>query len=461
MSQEKKEFALQVARRLRKAGFEAYFAGGCVRDMLLGISPEDFDIATSARPKEVMALFEKTIAVGKEFGSVRVVEPEGKFQVEVTTFRREAGYSDGRRPDKIETATAAEDVKRRDFTINGMLLDPETNQVLDYVGGKEDLKSRLIRAVGEPQERFEEDRLRLIRAVRFASRFDFEIEKKTYQAIKQMAPKVKSVSFERIRDELKRMLVSPSRRRALELLSELGLLREILPEVEAMKGVPQSAEHHPEGDVWVHTLLSMEKLRSPSWELALATLLHDVGKPSAFAASGGESFIYHEKIGAEMTSEICRRLRTSAKEQQRVVWLVKRHLVLKDAERMRKSTWKRLLASGNFDELLELHRVDALSSTLDLATYDKALQIREELSQEELEPPPLITGHDLISLGLEPGPIFKEILSQVREEQLEGRIKTKNEAMKLVKKILKDVGSRRSAAPPKKDKKPQDHRRHT
>ena len=437
MSQEKKEFALQVLRRLRKAGFEAYFAGGCVRDMLLSISPEDFDIATSARPNEVMSLFEKTVAVGEEFGSVRVVEPEGKFQVEVTAFRRETGYTDGRRPDSIEIATAAEDVKRRDFTINGMLLDPETNQVLDYVGGRKDLKSRVIRAIGDAGERFEEDRLRLIRAVRFAARFDFEIEDKTYQAIKKMAPKVKAVSFERIRDELKRMLISPWRRRALELLSELGLLREILPEVEAMKGVPQSAEHHPEGDVWVHTLLCMEKLRQPSWELSLATLLHDIGKPRAFAESGGASFIYHEKIGAEMTSEICQRLKVSAKQREKVVWLVKRHLVLKDAERMRKSTWKRLLASGNFDELLELHRVDALSSILDLATYNKAIEMREELSKEELEPPPLITGHDLIALGLKPGPRFKEILDQVREEQLEGHIKTRNEAIELVKKILK------------------------
>ena len=436
MSQEKKDFALEVARRLRRAGFEAYFAGGCVRDMLLGASPVDFDIATSARPKEVMGLFEKTVPVGEEFGSVRVVEPQGKFQVEVTTFRREVGYTDGRRPDRIEIATAAEDVKRRDFTINGMLLDPETEEVLDYVGGREDLKSRLIRAIGEPEERFEEDRLRLTRAVRFAARFDFEIEEKTYQAISKMAPKVKSVSFERIRDELKRMLSSPSRKRALELLSELSLLKEILPEVGAMKGVPQSAEHHPEGDVWVHTLLCMEKLKEPSWELSLATLLHDIGKPRAFAESAGASFIYHEKIGAEMAEEICQRLKVSAKEREKVVWLVKRHLVLKDAERMRKSTWKRLLASGNFDELLELHRVDALSSTLDLVTYNKALEMREELSKEELEPAPLITGHDLIALGLKPSALFKEILDEVREEQLEGRIKKRNEAIELIKKIM-------------------------
>ena len=437
MSQEKKDFALEVAKRLRRAGFESYFAGGCVRDMLLGISPGDFDIATSARPKEVMNLFEKTVPVGEQFGSVRVVEPEGKFQVEVTAFRREAGYADGRRPDRIEIATAAEDVKRRDFTINGMLFDPETNEVLDYVGGREDLKRRLIRAIGESEERFEEDRLRLIRAARFAARFDFEIEEKTYQAIRKMAPKVKSLSFERIRDELKRMLSCPSRRKALELLSELGLLKQILPEVEAMKGVPQSAEHHPEGDVWVHTLLCMQKLETPSWELSLATLFHDVGKPRAFAESGEKSFIYHEKIGAEMASKVCQRLKVSVKEREKVVWLVKRHLVLKDAERMRKSTWKRLLASGNFDELLELHRVDALSSTLDLATFNIALKMREELSKEELEPPPLITGHDLISLGLEPGPIFKEILGQVREEQLEGRIRMHNEAIELVQKILR------------------------
>jgi len=443
-----REIAKGIVKTLREAGYEAYFVGGCVRDKLLGFEPaeDDYDIVTSAPPQEVMRIFPHTKPVGAQFGVVLVVEGGRAF--EVATYRRERGYSDGRHPDEVSFSDLREDALRRDFTINALYEDPFTGEVLDPVGGREDLKAGVVRAIGDPHIRFHEDKLRMLRAVRFAAWLGFSIEPHTWEALKALAPEVRSVSPERISDELRRLLTRKGRGRGVRLLHGSGLMAHILPEVEATAGVPQPPEFHPEGDVLEHTALTLEHLRGawspeyqppdPSWELALGALLHDVGKPPTFQHTDRIRFNRHEAVGAEIADGICRRLRTSNSVRERVVWLVKNHMVLKDIGNMRRSTKVRLFSHPGFPELLELHRADALASHGRLEEYEMALrEYREFLSQP---PPPkrLITGHDLISIGLKPGPIFSELLSMVEDAQLEGRISTKEEAMELVLSRLRE-----------------------
>ncbi|MEK7449101.1 MAG: CCA tRNA nucleotidyltransferase, partial [Planctomycetota bacterium] len=434
----KKSVALKVVRSLRRAGFQAYFAGGCVRDYLRRKEPVDYDIATDARPTQVQRLFKKTIAVGKAFGVIKVLQ--NGFEFEVTTFRTEGPYLDGRHPSSVKFSSLENDVQRRDFTINGMVYDPIAKKVIDLVGGRKDLKQKLIRAIGDPLARFNEDKLRMLRAVRFAVELDFIIEPKTKHAIRLLSPEIKMVSAERIRDELKKILISPRRAEGIDLLDKTGLLTQILPEVSRMKGVKQPPQFHPEGDVYTHTLLALTHLprysrglkkTSPAshpsgrgspeaapvggWELALATLLHDVGKPATFMISDRIRFHEHERVGAEMTLKICERLKLSTAEKEKVTELVSRHMVFKDAGKMRVSTMKRLFRLPHYQELAELHRADRLASDLDLKPYHFCARMYRKLSKEELKPKPLINGYDLIALGLKPGPIFSKILKKLEE----------------------------------------------
>lgn len=424
----KKALAVEILRQLQDRGHKALFAGGCVRDMLMGMASTDYDIATSASPKEVMGLFEKTIPVGAQFGVVIVLKEGHPF--EVATFRSEGAYSDGRHPDSVSFCDPEGDARRRDFTINGMFYDPIQEKLLDYVGGQQDLKSRVIRTIGEPHERFKEDRLRMIRAVRFASRFEYEIEEVTRRAIVEYAPKILTVSWERIREELEKILLHRNRSTGLKLLDELGLLGHILPEITKMKGVTQPDNLHPEGDVFTHTLLTISYLEEPDWVLAMGALLHDVAKPPTWEFREDRiRFPYHESIGAEMTEKICDRLRTSKEEKERVAWLVKRHMAFKDARKMKMSTLKKLLSHPDYPLLAEVCRVDALASTGDLSDYNYCQEMRGKLKEEEIKPQRFVNGHDLIALGLKPGPPFSKILNKLYDEQLESRLKTREEAL--------------------------------
>jgi len=429
--------ATQIVRTLQDNGFRAFFAGGCVRDQLMGREPEDYDITTSARPEEVAKLFRNVRAVGAQFGVVLVVRRGHPF--EVATFRVDGPYSDGRHPDVVRFATPEEDVRRRDFTINGLLYDPVTEKLIDEVGGRADIEAGLIRAIGDPPKRFAEDRLRLLRAVRFASRFGFEIEPATRAAIEEAAGQIRTVAPERIRDEFQKILTGPHPDRGIKIAHELRLLRAILPNVAAMEGVGQPSNFHPEGDVLTHTLLCLSHLRAPSWPLALATLLHDVGKPKTYEVRDRIRFTAHEKVGAEMADEICRWLRTSNATRERVVWLVAKHLCFKDAQRMKRSTLRRLFAHEGFEDLLELHRVDCLASNGNLENYAFCLRVREELGNEPPKPPPLINGQDLMAMGLEPGPLFGQILRIIEEEQLNGDLNSREEALERVKQILREI----------------------
>ncbi len=425
-----RQFAISILERLRAHGHIAFLAGGCVRDMVMGIEPADYDIATDARPEEIMALFEKTIPVGAQFGVVKVLK-DG-FQFEVATFRSDSTYSDGRHPDTVAFSNAEGDVQRRDFTINGMLYDPVSDNIIDYVGGKKDIEARRIRTIGDPYKRFEEDRLRMLRAIRFACRFDYQIESETASAVKKYAPKILTVSAERIREELEKIITGSRREAGIKLMDELGLLGEILPEVTTMKGVEQPPNFHPEGDVYVHTLLTLSKLEdNPTWTLAMGALLHDVGKPVTFTIEERIRFPYHEYRGEEMAGKICDRLKTSKAEKERIMWLVRRHLCFKDARNMRISTLKKLFAHEGYAELLVLFKADTLASSGDLSDYNFCQEMYEKLSHEEVKPKPLINGNDLIAMGLAPGPIFSKILSQVYEEQLDGKITTKEEALNM------------------------------
>lgn len=426
------ELARSIVSRLRAAGHEAHLVGGCVRDLLLGRKPKDFDVATDARPDRVSELFERSEQVGAHFGVVLV--RENTSQVEVATFRSDLSYTDGRRPDRVcFESSPRQDVLRRDFTINALLLDPESDEILDYVGGQDDLRRRLIRAIGDPVARFREDHLRLIRAVRFAARLGFEIEPETLAAIKRLHDLIATVSAERVRDELLRILTEGGARRGFELLEETGLLDDILPEIAAMKGIEQPPEFHPEGDVWVHTLLLLEKLRNPTPTLAMGALLHDVGKPVTYRIAGRIRFDGHAEEGVRLAHGILTRLRFSGEQTELIENLVAQHMRFKDAPKMRESTMKRFLRMENFMEHLELHRIDCLSSNGNLETYKLVLSRLAELGQEELRPKPLLTGQDLIALGYEPGPIFGKILSAVEDAQLEARIATKDDALALVR----------------------------
>lgn len=464
-----REAATGIVRTLRARGHQAFLVGGCVRDLVLGREPSDYDVATSATPEQVMAIFPQTFAVGAQFGVVLVPIAEeelaaggplpaaelsaagrqpqaaGHFNVEVATFRSDVGYSDGRHPDAVVYArTPEEDVQRRDFTINGLLMDPLSGEVLDYVGGRADLERGLIRTIGEPERRFAEDKLRMLRALRFAARFGYGIDPATFAAIRRLAPQIHQVSHERIRDELLKMLTEGKARRAFELLDESGLLHQVLPEVERMKGVQQPPQFHPEGDVWVHTLLVLEKLQAGSPPaLALGALLHDVGKPPTFRVAPDRiRFDGHVEVGERMAQDIAQRLRLSHAETEHVCALVANHLRFADAPRMKASTLKRFFRLPKFEEHLELHRMDCLSSHGDLSLYHFVRQKLAETPPEDIRPKPLVTGRDLIALGHVPGPAFKAMLQAAEDAQLEGRFATREAALDFVRREFPTTGAR-------------------
>lgn len=424
--------AVDIVKNLRKAGFRAYWVGGCVRDLAMGQEPQDYDVATDARPEQIMKLFPKTIPVGVSFGVVKVLLEEDGF--EVATFRSDGRYLDGRHPIEVHFSGEKEDAFRRDFTINGMFFDPIEDQLIDYVGGKKDIEAKLIRCIGDPNQRFAEDKLRLIRTVRFAVRFGYRIEPSTHQALVDLAPQILEVSSERIRDEQAKILMGPHPGQGVRLLHQTGLLKVILPEVAAMEGVQQPPEFHPEGDVLTHTLLLLDKMRSPSFELAFGALLHDVGKPPTFAVKERIRFDNHCEVGSQMAQAIGHRLRFSNQQTEIVAELVRDHLRFKDVRNMRSSTLKRFLRNPNFTEHLELHRLDCLASHGDLSNWEFCKQKLDELEPEEIRPEHLLTGDDLIGLGYSPGPQFAKILTAVEDAQLEGRVKTKEAAVRLVKK---------------------------
>jgi len=438
-----KAFATTIVETLRQHGFQAYLVGGCVRDLLLGREPKDYDISTNATPDQVMRIFPQTYAVGVQFGVVLVPAPAGDVAnnaptktVEVATFRSDVGYSDGRHPDEVRfSQDPREDVARRDFTINGMLLDPVSGDVLDFVGGRDDLKAGIIRAIGDPEHRFGEDKLRMLRAVRFAARFEYAIETATFAAIKKLAFEIHVVSRERLRDELTRMLTEGVGRRALLLMDEGGLLREVLPEIWAMKGVEQPPEFHPEGDVFVHTLLLLENLPQPCpATLAWGALLHDVGKPATFRVAPDRiRFDDHVDVGVKMAEEICKRLRLSNDDTEQILALVDNHMRFGHVGRMKESTLKKFLRLPAFDEHLALHRADCLASHRNLATYEFIREKQEEIPPETMRPSPLVTGDDLIAQGHEPGPRFREILDAVEDAQLEGRLPSRDAALEFVR----------------------------
>ena len=423
---------------MRAREYQAYLVGGCVRDLLLGREPKDYDIATDATPKQVMEIFPETYAVGAQFGVVLVPAPEGG-QVEVATFRADIGYSDGRHPDEVRfSGDPREDVARRDFTINGMMLDPlskeKSGEVLDFVGGREDLKAGIVRAIGNPELRFNEDKLRMLRAVRFAARFEYEIEPATFAAIRKLAGEIEVISRERVRDELTRMLTEGHAPRAFLLLDESGLLAHVLPEISAMHGVEQPPEFHPEGDVFVHTLLLLEHLPQPCpMTLAWGALLHDVGKPATFRRAPDRiRFDNHVEVGVKIAEEVCRRLRFSNDETEQILSLVDNHMRFGHVSRMKESTLKRFLRLPLFDEHLALHRADSLASHRNLNTYEFLQRKREEIPVENIHPKPLVTGDDLIAAGHRPGPKFKEILTAVEDAQLEGRLPSREAALEFV-----------------------------
>jgi poly(A) polymerase len=438
-----KEFAILIAQTLRQHGSQAYLVGGCVRDLLLGREPKDYDVATNATPEQVMTIFPETYAVGAQFGVVLVPVPDvardgstGSAVVEVATFRSDVGYSDGRHPDEVRFSQGPrDDVARRDFTINGMLLDPVSGEVLDFVGGRKDLEAQVIRAIGDPEIRFAEDKLRLLRAVRFAARFGYTIEPTTWAAIQKLAHEIHVVSRERVRDELTRMLTEGHARRAFLMLDECGLLREILPELSAMKGVQQPPEFHPEGDVFVHTLLLLENLPQPCPPtLAWGALLHDVGKPATFRVAPERiRFDGHVDVGVKIAEELCSRLRFSGDDTAQIVALVDNHMRFGHATRMSESTLKKFLRMPHFEDHLALHRADSLASHRHLSTYEFVREKLAAIPPDKMRPTPLLNGDDLIAAGYAPGPKFREILNAVEDLQLEGRLASRDTAMEFVR----------------------------
>ncbi len=426
--------ATSIVRRLRDGGYLAYFAGGCVRDMLRGVEAKDYDIATSARPEEVQRLFPRTVAVGAHFGVICVLE-EGR-QFEVATFRSDGAYIDGRHPEVVTYSSPREDAERRDFTVNGMFYDPIAGEVIDFVGGRADLERRLLRGIGDAPRRFREDRLRMLRAIRFATVLEFEIDPATWEALRRQAGEIHDVSAERIREELVRIFLSPDRVRGLDLLDESGLLERIIPEMLALKGCEQPPQFHPEGDVWVHTRAMLGLLPAEvTVPLVFSVLLHDIGKPRTWSldpAEGRIRFNAHDKIGAGMARAIMERLRFSREEIEATVEAVDQHMVFKDVQRMRVAKLKRFMARPGFEREMELHRVDCQSSHAMLDNYEFLRGKQEEFANEPLIPPPLVNGRDLIALGWQPGPKFKEVLEAVETRQLEGTLKTREEALEWV-----------------------------
>jgi poly(A) polymerase len=436
-----KDFAISIVRTLREHGHKAYLVGGCVRDLLLGREPADYDVTTDANPDEVMRIFPETYAVGAQFGVVLVPLPKSLVSkdenevVEVATFRSDIGYSDGRHPDQVRfSKDPREDVERRDFTINGLLLDPITDEVLDFVGGRKDLEAGIIRTIGDPERRFAEDKLRMLRAVRFAARFGYIIEPETLHALQKLASQIAQVSRERVRDELSKMLTEGRARQAFLLLDETGLLHEVLPEIEAMKGVEQPPQFHPEGDVFVHTLLLLDKLPHPCpITLAWGALLHDVGKPATFRVAPDRiRFDGHVDVGVKIAEGICRRLRFSNDDTEQILALVKNHMRFAHVQQMNESTFKRFVRMARFDEHLQLHRLDCLASHGNLSSYNFTREKIAATPPATIRPAPLINGDDLIALGYKPGPQFKNILSEVEDGQLEGRLHSREDAIAFV-----------------------------
>jgi len=427
--------ATHIVQRLREAGHEAYFAGGCVRDRLLGKAAHDFDVATSARPEQVQALFARTVAVGAQFGVIVVVEDGTDYQV--ATFRADGAYIDGRHPEEVTFTTAEGDAQRRDFTVNGLFYDPIEKKVIDFVGGQADLAAGVLRAIGDPVQRFTEDKLRVLRGVRFSASLGFAIEPATWQAIREGAARIHEVSAERIREELVKIFLSPRRVAGWDLLDASGLMAEILPEVSALKGCEQPPEFHPEGDVFVHTRLMLSLLpEAVSLPLVFSVLFHDIGKPPTMQVdpTGRIRFNGHESVSAGMTEKIMRRLRFSNDEIAATVEMVQNHMVFKDVKNMRVARLKRFMARPTFEDELELHRVDCLGSHGFLDNLDFLRAKREEFASEPLIPPPLLAGHDLIALGWKPGPRFKEVLDAVQTRQLEGLLTSSEQALAWVRK---------------------------
>jgi putative nucleotidyltransferase with HDIG domain len=431
-----RELANSICDALQHAGFQAFLVGGCVRDLLLQREPADYDVATSATPEQVLKLFPDGVTVGAQFGVILVVH-EG-VKAEVATFRSDVGYSDGRHPDRVEYASSPEeDVKRRDFTINGLVMRHDTGEILDFVDGQADLRAGIIRAIGEPDRRFAEDKLRMLRAVRFAARFGYEIEPKTFAAIRRHAREISQVSAERIREELTKLLTEGAARTGFELLDSSWLLSIVLPEISAMKGVQQPPQYHPEGDVWIHTRLMLEGLPARcSATLAWGVLLHDVGKPATFrsAKETGDRIRFdgHVDVGMAIAKKILQRLRFSNDDTERIVSLVEQHMKFKDVGRMRPATLKRFVRLPHFDEHLALHRLDCLSSHRNLEAYEFVTDFIRTTPPEVVRPKKLMTGEDVLELGFSPGPIVGKILTAVEEAQLNGELGSRDEAISFV-----------------------------
>jgi poly(A) polymerase len=432
-----RELANSICETLQRNGHQALLVGGCVRDLLMGHEAADYDVTTDATPERVLTLFPEGVGVGAQFGVVLV--PRESLKVEVATFRSDVGYSDGRHPDRVVySTTPQEDVQRRDFTINGLLMRHDTGEVLDFVGGRADLNAGVLRAIGEPSRRFAEDKLRMLRGVRFAARFSFSLEPTTLAAIRSHASEIGQVSAERIRDELTKLLTEGAARRGFELLEDTGLLRQLFPEIAAMRGVDQPPEFHPEGDVWIHTRIMLEQLPARcAPTLAWGVLLHDVGKPPTFksAEETGDRIRFdgHVAVGVRMAEEICRRLKFSTEDTEQIIALVANHMRFKDVEQMRASTLKRFVRQDRFDEHLELHRLDCLSSHRKLESYGFVQRFLAETPPEQVRPPRLLTGNDLQEMGYIPGPLFTEILRSVEDAQLEGRLQSQESAVEYVR----------------------------
>jgi poly(A) polymerase len=435
---DKRKQAEEIVLRLKKAGYEAYFVGGCVRDFVMGVIPDDYDIVTSALPDQVTALFERTVAIGAKFGVIAVIVEGHPF--EVATFRSEDVYIDGRRPSEVYFTSAKEDVFRRDFTVNGLLMDPVTGEITDYVDGLADIGKKIIRTIGDSDKRFREDHLRMLRAIRFTANLNFSLDSCTQEAIGKNVAQIKKISAERIQDELTKLLTRSGTRRGLELMAQTGMLREILPEVDAMQGVEQPPRFHPEGDVWQHTLMmleimSEEKSTRINPVLAWGTLLHDVGKPvSRSEDENGVHFYGHVQLGEKIADEIMQRLKFSRAQREAVINLIGQHMNFMNVQKMRPARLKRFLRMPDFDLHLELHRLDCLASHGMLDNYDFCRNQMENLTEEELHPPRLINGDDLIALGFKPGKIIGEILHALEDEQMEGRISSRDEAKIFVEK---------------------------
>jgi poly(A) polymerase len=437
--------AVMIVRRLRDAGFRAFVAGGAVRDMVMGIEPADYDIATAAAPAVVERLFDRVHGMGAEFGVCGVIVGEHVF--EIAMFRREGGYRDGRHPSRVERTDEREDALRRDFTMNALLWDPDEDRIIDHVGGREDIERRVVRTVGDPGARFGEDRLRMLRAVRFAARFDFTIAPEAIDAIRGHARLISSVSAERIGDELSKIFTGPHPARALVLLDGSGLLAEVLPEISALRGVLQSPVHHPEGDVFEHTRAMLDLMSGATVTLAFGVLFHDVGKPVTRTETGAARFPGHDDAGEKIAEAVLKRLRMSGDTVARVGWLVRNHMRFAQVPSMKRSTLRRFIAEPGFGELLELHRLDTLARGGELSTWRFVKEEMERMVEGESGPAlpePLLRGDDLIRLGYEPGPVFREILDRVTDAQLEGRITTRSQALSLVRRMFPEGPSRRS-----------------